>query len=189
MKTREKALLDAMATIHRRALEDMIHVVSEFRKSTDLSEMADTAFVLKEVAALADHIRKECNRELALLSQIFTAMWAMSPEVDGKAVSTDYCTVYPDPVKRAAIPSFTKSPDEYALLMRDIGIPENVIKDGLVMLHWDRYGDYLTNLERTGAPPIEGSRAQRLYTEFRLRIRRKRGVVPSSPVAGVDEED
>lgn len=167
---------------HRELVAKCVMLENMVTKLSSLDELADLAYVLRTLYDHVDESRKEIKRMQALVAKLFYVLWATDP-TSPETVKTKWCTCSPDPKTQAAVPSPDKEPERYALVMRELGIPEDIIKLGIIRVGWEEFGELLTARSRAGLPTLPGIDLAKTYTEHRLTIR-KRTDLPTGASSG-----
>lgn len=153
-------------------------------------DQADAAYALRQTAEFADEIRKKCE-ELQKLAEKLTCVLAVA-EHDPGPVRTAHCTASLDIKTIVTIPRQSTHPKEFAALMEFLGVKrhlwdvpqpepnddgEDVTKrHAVVKPHWPGLVDHLNELQAQGLPLPPGIDPNKTYPEYRLTIRKKKGV-------------
>jgi hypothetical protein len=70
------------------------------------------------------------------------------------------------------LPSRKKNPQEWATLMRHMGVSEDLIETQLVDLRWPAFQEFVQRLQEQGKPMPPSVDPSRSYTEYKLRLRK-----------------
>lgn len=141
-------------------------------------DQADAAYALREIADMVDEVRKMANStgELAQRFACIIAGATGNPE----PIRTEYCTATPDVKPIASVPRQSSDPEGYALLMEHLGIPRAMWDRGddksVVKPNWPGMMSYLAEQMKQGKPLPPGIDPDKTYSEYRLLIRKKKGV-------------
>lgn len=157
---------------HRQLVDKCVRIEAMVVNLPDLGELADLAYVLRTAYEHADESRKEIKRIQGLVAKLFYVLWAADPN-SPETVQTKWCSCSPDPKIQAAVPSPDKEPERYALVMRELGIPEDIIATGILRVGWEEFGELLTQRSREGKQMLPGIDQGKVYTEHRLSIRKR----------------
>jgi len=156
-----------------------------------LNQLCNIAYALRETTKYIEDLRKE----LIAIEKFAERLACMRFIQDGEKtvrkkenIKTEYCTCTPAVNICAAIPKADKSPDEYNALMNWLGI-DPVLRDQgeietdrgiedteVVRIHWPGFQCLLNRLNSQGIALPDGIEMDKTYTEYKLRIRKKKGV-------------
>lgn len=140
-----------------------------------LTELADLAYGLRELAKLADDTRKEATK-LQTLAEIKACIKWMREQEFGP-IRTQYCTATTDIKKCPKLPSRKKDPEAYAQICEWLGLPKEVIEseEELFRPHWPGVKEQVSKaLGRGENPPVP---IDEMIDEFRLKIRKTKGIM------------
>lgn len=175
-------LLDQIKDLQHKIRDHMQSQADRIRSREDSAdppntELVDFGFLCREVADTADEIRKDCNAHMALASRIVcireTEKFVANPEDSevGKPIRGSLATGSTD--VKVIVDQPQKGQHEYHLLMKYLGVPEDLIVSGLVKPSWKGINDLATECEREGKPMPPGLGKKR--PEYIVTYRRKRG--------------
>lgn len=182
MKPEVKELMEQTQALYASIYDALATVAQDTKeKERRKSELADTAFAMREISQLADHIRKRAEAIQALAEQL-ACMLALR-DMDGEAIRTDYVTATPHVQQVARVPN-SREPERYRLFMEHLGVPEELWhrpttdhdvleKKEIVRLHWPGVLQYLTECAEQGLPVPPGMKSDLTYAKYSLRMKRK----------------
>lgn len=155
-------------------------------------ELADVAYALRHCF---EKWLPDCTKETKRVAHIAELLacqlrlTALNPD----SIKTEYCTAAPALNTMAVIPTRKKDPDGYEKLMNYLGIDLNLrdrgkvlfregeIETEVVKVHWPGFVGLLTRLAANGYPMPDGIDPNKTYTEYRLNIRSRKGVLDETP--------
>lgn len=134
-------------------------------------ELADAAYVLREIERLANDIEKEARLSRELMEKLACAVVLETSNED--KIRTKYCTATLDLKTMRSIP---KRDDlaNYVPFMSSLGVDPAKVELDLVRPHWPSLVEHITSLERNGKNPPPGM-GKDSYNLYRLIIRKKPG--------------
>lgn len=139
----------------------------------DSGELVDCSLVLRQVAQLADDLRKEAEGTQRLLDKVCCAVWVREHQNDTRAkpdgIAGTLGKGHPQVKMVSVLPK--KRTDEYRALMKHIGVPEKLVESGLVSVHWPSMQDMLMERAASGAPMPPGINPDKTYPDFRMDVR------------------
>ncbi len=142
--------------------------------AVSLDELADSAFVAREIAVLANDLRKEFEAAQGLLEKIACLAWvtahAGEPE-QAEPIRAELVVATPSLKQMASLPRLKKDPKAYNRLMLHLGVPEACRE--LVRPHWPSMVEHLTNLAEQGRPLPPGIDPNKTYPVYKLTMRRR----------------
>lgn len=138
------------------------------------AEATDVGFLHRELEELANEVRKECDARKELIGRVLAVMITRrSLENPGGSLSSqgEFATATPDIRVRPILPKH--GTPEYATLMREFGVADEAVENGLVSPHRPRLSEWLTRLAESGRPAPKGLLGSRPEPQVTFR-RRKR---------------
>lgn len=149
--------------------------LSQRVKQHTLHELTDDVYALREIAKLGDEIRKRANKMKETLERVACMGW-VATDPDGP-IRTEYCTGTPDVKQMASLPHPERDPDDYAALMKFLGVEnEDAVRLGAVSLHYTRTADWITEMAGRGEPLPPGIKSEKTYPQYKLTVRGKKEV-------------
>jgi hypothetical protein len=144
--------------------------------SSDLDELADTIYALNQSFKFAKDMQNEIDRLKDLSVKILCVLWVKLS--DGSPVRTEYATVTPDVMMIASIPKRSTHPEEYAALMKYLGIDMKLWSHGeeVVRPHWPGLVEYLSQQISKGLPVPDGIDPTKLYPKYKVRVTKRKPV-------------
>lgn len=140
----------------------------EARSCGDTAALADLGYALRESIKLLEDASKELKRVEKLTAQMFCTLWAMDP-LAADRVKTEWCSCA-GVVKTVCNPPDPEAqPEEFAAVMRAIGVPDEAIKTGAMKLSFQGLGDWMTHAERQGLNLPEACKGT-VFKDYRLNI-------------------
>ena len=131
---------------YARVYESLVKVTEEAKTSRNLEELADVAFITRELARKFDDLRKESNRLSELSQRKCVACWVLLGERAPEKIQTQLVTTKADIKFAPQLPK--KDSPEYAGLMQYFGVP--LQSAGLVSFHWPNIAEWISEKLATG---------------------------------------
>lgn len=135
----------------------------------DLKDMVNAIYVMREIAKLADDLRKENEGVLHLFENVACAMWVTNSEA--KSIKGALATGTPDVKLALKIPNARTEPEAYAKLMKHFGIPMQVVSDKIMKPYWPGLCAYISTLSEEGKPLPPGVDPDKTYPTYKMRIK------------------
>lgn len=176
------ALKDAYATAYA-AYQDLLSRLDEIgevaRNEEDLEELADTAYMLREMATMLKRLRVKADK-LGETAQARAC--AMGVQSDTEIIRTPHCTATLDMKMNPKLPTRSRDPEGYAAMMDFLQVPRglwDVPEDqhSAVDLKWPGMVDLVSNLVAEGKPLPPGVKPDSTKPLFRLLMRKRKGVL------------
>lgn len=144
------AVLDRLKDAHVAIFADC----KQFRVAEHTSEeLVDIGFVLRQVEELADELRKEAkaHKELAGKTIASRCLEAAVANPDSAVMTTrgTLATGVSDVRMEAVVPN--SSSPEYGQLLEWCGVPDSVVKSGLLKVDFKKLGEAVTEAASRGA--------------------------------------
>lgn len=161
----------------RLRMADKIIAVTERMKKEQYqrSDLCDLGWQFREMAKLADEIRKECNARQELAGKLIA--FRMTEEAmndparlvgkDALRVRGRFATGTPDVSQNATVPR--RDSPEYVKLCRSLGIPDNVIESGVVDFSFTRLSEMIATRVADGQRLPDG--ITKTYPVYRTTFR------------------
>lgn len=146
-------------------LQDLIDAI---RSTSDVKELADLAFALREISKLADDIRKVANAAKETAEKICCAIAIRDGDCD--TIRTKYVTATPNVKMMADLPRRKREPERWRELMIGLGVPEDAL-DGerpVVDVNWKGFVDHISDLAEQGKPLPPGIDPGKTYPVYEL---------------------
>lgn len=150
--------------------------VREEVEQLSLEEAVDVGFLLREIAACADDLKKEVNHVKELLERVICIKWIANSLNDvSKAgpIHGELATGSPDVKQAAVLPRQKDDPEGYDAFIKRIGVMGAARKFALVRPHWPTVIEYLSRLAEQGKPLPPGINVDKAYPVYRVTFRRK----------------
>lgn len=176
--------------LHRRMLSayqeiyDLLATVAQDTKENERrkTELADTAFAMREIATLADQVRKRAAAIQDIAENIACALAIR--DQDDEPIRTEFVVASPHIKQAARVPN-ARDPERYRLFMSHLGVPEELWnrvttnddvedKKEIVRLHWPGVLQYLSEAAERGEPVPPGMKSDLTYPVYSLRMRAKK---------------
>lgn len=145
--------LDDQRAIHDRGVALYSRVMPAMKSSPAEADAADVGYLASELEKLTEESHKNANALKEIMAKIIGYMvlqrTTQDPTLEPK-LRGEIATATPDSKLIPLLPS-TKAP-EYKILCRELGFSEEAIERGFAALHFNRLGDYLTELASNGKP-------------------------------------
>jgi hypothetical protein len=167
----------------RRAHEDAYNALIALReqaaKSFELEDLTNIAYAVHESNKFADDLEKETRVFHDFLSKKVGALWVAGSSAPAP-IRTEYVTTTPRVKKVATVPSKKKEPEQFARLMTSLGVPQELwnsdSESAALAIHWPGLMEEITRREAEGLPPLDGIDPTKMYTQFDLTHRGRKGV-------------
>lgn len=148
-------------------------------RSTDMKELADAIYALRETSALCEDLRKEADRLKQEFERQGCALWVK--QGTGQPIRTEYCTGSPE-VKQTPQTPKAGTP-EYEAFCRHF----NVAPDGFFRPHWPEMLKQLTEAQGRGEPLPPGCDPSKLWTVFKVKVLKRAPVLAEGEVPPVHD--
>jgi len=149
---------------------------------------ADTAYALRETSKFADDVRKRCD-ELSALAQRLACVLSVA-EQNTSTIRTERCSATLDIKSIATIPKQSTHPEQFAQLMEYLGVARHLWEvpneaeveeesermHAIVKPHFPGLVQHLNRMMAEGKPLPPGLDLDKTYNDYRLIIRKKKGV-------------
>lgn len=109
-----------------------------------IEAMADTLFALNRAGRTAEATRIALDRFHTLGVRPWVLRWVQAAINTGqrKAVKGQLCMAHGTIKPSLILPSRTKDPERYAALMKKMGVPQQMVDDGVLQIHWPSAVDF-----------------------------------------------
>lgn len=167
--------LRAMEKCHKQLYQFALQVRSE-AEQLSLTDAVDLGFLLREIGACAEDLKKEITHIRELLERIICIKWIANSTNDiSKAVPIhgELATGSPDVKQAAVLPRQKDDPAAYDAFIKRIGVMGAARKLGLVRPHWPTVIAYLSDLAERGKPLPPGVSVDKTYPVYRVVFRRR----------------
>jgi len=145
------------------------------KTNVNMNDIADLIWVLKRYYSLIDDFRKDLGATLDLANKILGVSWLLLPD-ELSSIDGDISQITP----RVSTPlrgvSFTKDYERYEKVLKAFGVPEDIIKTGVLNIHWVHAKEWLSNQLHEGKHIPEGIRLDETYVEYKSTVRTKKEV-------------
>lgn len=175
MRSKPRELFRFMSSSYMELLNRVKSLSADLNSETDIEELCDSAYAIREAHKQADDLRKKLNALQIKHAQLICALWLRSPDSD--KIKTEYCTVTPVIKQIASVPSFRKEPEVYRTLMEALGIPAEMYETGVVRPSYEAFCDYISELTAQGKPLPKGLDVAKVYQNPTVNIRKRKGVL------------
>ena len=139
---------------------------------TDLGELADAAYVMRETLGKITSMSGVVKRVRKKVDSLACLIFVSQPLMEGN-IKTKHCTATPDFKMGASIPSKKHTPDEYFELMRFLEVSDEFAERELFKVHWPNFVEYISELTSMGKTLPDGIDVDKTYPIYKLTIRRK----------------
>lgn len=148
-----------------------------FRVEGDVEVFADGVYAAAECLKFLEDSTKTLKAFKEGLEKITCAIWVKNGQTE--AIKTEFCNVTPRLRMMAQIPTKTKDPERYALLMDHLKIPREVWDVGEdakspVSIHWPGMMDYISTLIEQGKPLPPGLDKASTYAVYKASVTKQR---------------
>ena len=179
MKSEIQALYHEAILLHTNTYAQLARLSASLQQETDVRVIADAAFAMREMGKLLHEVEVRINGVGDLAQRLACAI-AIRDEIE--EIKTLHVVAKPDLKLNAKLPSPKNEPEEYAKLMRYLGVPEELWNVGpenrrAVDLCWPGMVEFLTAKAEHGEPLPAGVSAVDTKPLFRLMMRRRKGVL------------
>lgn len=150
--------------------------IREEVEQLSLEDAVDLGFLLREIAACADDLKKEVNHVKELLERVICMKWIANSLNDlSKAgpIHGELAIGIPDVKQAATLPRQKDDPEGYDAFIKRIGVMGAARKFGLVRPHWPTVIEYLSRLAEQGKPLPPGISTTKTYPVYRVTFRRQ----------------
>lgn len=173
MRSDLKTAYESVVRVHQHVYGTLQQVRSESVQANDMTELVDMSYVCREIDRFLDDMGKEVRKLQALVDRIVCLKYIQDTDLGDESIQTEYCSAKPDIRSGVRFPE--KDSPEYAQLLAYIGVPEG-LRD-MVRLSYQKMSDLVSDLEARGLPLPEGLRCENTFNDFRLHIRKKKGIL------------
>lgn len=172
------------------ALYIRLQQIRQTLASQTLEGLADIAYALRESEKYLQDIRKE-NTATAETAERLCCLRYLEDASNVEPIRTEYCTATPDMKTCAKVPNLKNDPKGYASMMQWLGIDPILWDQGeietesgkedteVVSVHWPGFTALLGRLAANGLPLPDGIEVDATYHLYKLRIRKRKGVIDS----------
>lgn len=164
----------SLKAMHEAVFRDILRTREPVENRQIKSEdLVDMAYVLREMAALADDIRRECAAHQGLMEKAACIEWVVRNDPTGP-IRGELAVGTPDLKQMSSLPKPKTEPAEYRAMMLYLGVPENL--HDVVRPHWPAMVDWISDLTAQGKPLPPGIDLTKTYPVYRLRLLKKKAV-------------
>ena len=172
-------MLDAelrQAYLQAKFLHDKLYILyqnkgKEVNANTDVKDMANMSFLLREIDKMLDQIGKDTRKLKKAIDMVACLKWAKDPEGPPK-IQTEYCTATPDIKDGVRMPTDRSSP-EYKALLSALGIDPDL--SNFVKISYKEMQLLADKLGEEGRP-LPGGLLPTTYQTYELNIRARSGI-------------
>lgn len=120
------------------------------RDELSVGNLADIGYLEREMERLLDHHRKESkSRQLSIGRHLCKELMLRFNAGEGDLkVRGELANATAEVKQEPILPK--KGDPEYSEIMRSIGVPEHLAREGAIQIHFVRMGEYLTRLANEG---------------------------------------
>lgn len=172
MDERMKNVYRVMHEAHAKMYVALQEIDTTVKHCSNVKELADYAFALRETAAMADDTRKTCEAIQRLAERICCAI-TVKDGLEGP-VRTDYVTATPTVKMMASLPNKTREPDQYKRLLEHFGLDCELAEEDGVRFHWPGMVRHISKLAEEGRPLPPGLDVEKTYPVYGLSPMKKR---------------
>lgn len=140
-----------------------------------LEEQADLHYAIHRAFEMLEETLKHMRVVENLSTKVLCLKWSL--QSNGDNVKTDYVTATPQVTEMPKMPSEKSSPDEYRRMMADLGVPLDMVENDVVRPHWPGFKDMVHTLAEQGLPLPDGCDLTSSYPVYKVRLRKKKGVL------------
>lgn len=152
------SVLDRLRALHHETFQ----IIKSTKVDDNLEDLSDACFTLREIAKLADDLRKEAQTRKGVLERTACLIWSVMAEPPEK-INAQQCTAIPHVKNVTAVPK--PGTPEYATLMSHFGVNQQFLESGLVRIHWPEWANYCDTLASEGRNlPIAFDKTYPVYT-------------------------
>lgn len=153
MKPELKSLLDTLTKMRIDFAQLTIPFIETHRNESD-EDLVDCGFLFREIAAVCDEIRKDANARQETVNRTLARKllekWAESMGTTDLKCRGEYATGTAK-AKSTLVPiSKGKDPEAYDRFMAACGVPEHLIKAGILKIHVPSLSKYDETLIEAG---------------------------------------
>jgi len=168
-----KKLLDDSHNFYNLICGMMIEITDPIKQRKLKNEdLVDIGFFCREMENMFNELRKEVKARKELCGSIaaynLTRDAVQDPTIR-MAIEGKYATGTPDVKMQAALPR--KDSDEYFKFCKQLGVPEEIIRQGILKLDWDAVTNFCTERLADGLPIPDG--LGKKYPQYVMQYRRK----------------
>ena len=184
MKLQTKLLIQKYKEIKSLYLEtyQLLSIARDDLKRSEFttSDIVDLVYVMRETSKIINDLRKEID---GIKQQFENVGCLISISLgDLEPIRTSLATGSPKLRLAAKIPSQTKDPDNFALLMDYLGVSKDAVANKCVKPHWPGLVEWISNDASMGKPLPPGIDPNSSYPVYSITIRAKK------PLESVDTE-
>lgn len=171
-----RLLIDVQSVIdlHRTLVDELSSLRERVKAANEsIEDLVDVGALLRRVSALADDVRKEADGAQRLVDRVACAQWVRDHQndVNPGPIRGRLAVGSPKVAMVATLPHRSSDPEAYESLLRHIGVSEEVIRAGLVSLHWPTVQEWLSELCAAGSPLPPGIDVSKTHPDFRVDTR------------------
>lgn len=183
MKPELAKLYRDVQDLHRKHYAMVEKLREEITKTTDLKELADTAYCFHKAIELAEDMSKEFKKteELAGKLAVLVHTKLVQGGMKDEPIRTDFCTATPDCTMMIMLPKKRSEPEQYDALMAHMlpGVPREVwdTPDGeaeQLRVHWPGFQARVNRDLASGKPAPPGINMSRSVPQFKLKFSRSK---------------
>lgn len=157
------------------AYERILEIRELTKAQTDMNELADWVYALRESYTFVDNLRKDIKAAMETCEKLACLFWIEMQ--DGDPIKTEYVTATPKVKMIASIPSKKKDPEQYAKLMNFLGVDEKLYDEiEVVRPHWPGFVEMVSQLAEKGLPLPDGIDPTKTFPQYSLIVRKQKGV-------------
>lgn len=166
-------LLDEFRGLYQKLLEELMSASDDMKaKKLSTSDLADVGFLCRELERLSDDLRKDCKARKELAGKIISFIVTQESLNDDSANDTvrgELATATPYVKQLPRLPA--RGSAMYSAFCKDLGVPQNVIDQGVIKIDWKGAIEFVTERMQDGLPLPKG--ISETYPEFSCVFRRR----------------
>jgi hypothetical protein len=180
MKSEFKDFYQEMFSFFHSFHNSVAALKDRMKTNNDMEDQTDLAYVVREILALSEDVRKELEKLQKQAHLIACLQWikAVSDgEMRTDKISTEYVTGVPNVKEGASLPKLKTEPEQYRKMMEFFGVkPEFVDKD-ILRVHWPRFMELMNEMTAAGKPYPPGIDAKKTFPMYELSLRKKKAIL------------
>ena len=178
MKVQTKNLIrkyKEIKALYLRTYHDLSVLRDDLKQSEfTTGDIVDLIYVMRELSKVVDDLRKETDGVMHQFENVGCMISIARGDLE--PIRTNLATGSPNLKMAAKIPSQTKDPENFALLMDHLGVSKEAVADKCVKPHWPGLVERMTNDAAMGKPLPPGVDPNSSYPVYSMRIRAKKSL-------------
>lgn len=165
----------AVRELHLRTYAHLTKIQDDLKAGKfTLVDMVNFLYVFRETSRLADDIRKELDGSSGLMEKVCCAMYiarCSNDQMRPEPIRTGMATGTPSVKMGARLPSRRDEPENFAALMKYLGVDDSAIATDVVRPHWPGIVASLTQLAAEGKPLPPGVDTNATYPVYTVSLK------------------